>query len=293
MNISTIAQSLKLRVIRRFRYKPWMIRLLAATGTPLQPNKWVFIVGCYNSGTTLLQELMAQHPMMSALQDEGTVLTGCLNRPEDFGWTRMWAECEAQVSLGANNDGSACRAQTIKRHWSHFYRRDPDALLLEKSIVNATRIPFLAAHFRPAYFIYIRRNGYAVVEGIHRKARPGAYPQQNYLDKYPIELCAKQWHRSAELIESRLPAVSHRLEISYEELCADPGGLLGRIAEFLEIAPFAPPVWERNIEVHGISSRIVNQNASSIDRLSAKDIAEVNSAAAHYLKQYGYYLPGY
>ena len=249
----------------------------------------MFIVGCYNSGTTLLEELIAQHDMTRALEDEGTVLTGYLNRPEDFGWTRMWAKCENQVRLDANADPAL--ADKIKRHWSHFYRDPDDRLLLEKSIVNATRIPFFNRYFTPAYFIYIRRNGYAVSEGIHRKASPGDYPQQHYAGHYPYELCALQWQRSAELIERDLAGVEHRFDLSYEELCADPGTKLNEIARFLDIEPFAPEVWQGKHRVHGLESSIVNQNAKSIRNLTAADLSDINRVAGSYLKRYGYLMP--
>lgn len=283
-------QSLKAKVARKFRYSGWMKALQYATGSNLQPRKWVFIVGCYNSGTTLLEDLIARHELTRALEDEGTVLTGYLNRPEDYGWTRMWARCEAEVSLDAHTDPQLARR--IKRHWSHFYRDPADRLLLEKSIVNATRIPFFDRFFAPAYFIYIRRNGYAVAEGIHRKATPGDYPQQHVTGAYPYALCAEQWRRSAEVIERDLAGVEHRLDLSYEELCAAPGDTLNRIAGFLDIPPFRPEVWEGKHTVHGMESTIRNQNAGSLKRLSAADFAEINRIARPYLERYGYYQAG-
>lgn len=69
-------------------YKPFSVRLAARlrrnqiwstisalTGVELKPQKWIFIVGCYNSGTTLLEKILSLHPMIGSLRDEGVMLT--------------------------------------------------------------------------------------------------------------------------------------------------------------------------------------------------------------------------
>ena len=38
---------------------------------PANPEKWLFVVGCYNSGTTLIADALADHPQIAALPDEG------------------------------------------------------------------------------------------------------------------------------------------------------------------------------------------------------------------------------
>src|SRR5688572_26729280 len=44
--------------------------------TPLvTPEKWVFVVGCYNSGTELLTELLGSQKAIAALPHEGQFLT--------------------------------------------------------------------------------------------------------------------------------------------------------------------------------------------------------------------------
>ena len=62
------------------------------TGRSLAPDRWVFVVGCYNSGTTLLANLLEAHPAINGLAREGVELTDALRRPELAGWPRMcWA----------------------------------------------------------------------------------------------------------------------------------------------------------------------------------------------------------
>ena len=160
-------KSLKQRLFSRYRNHHLLSNLLYYTGKDPAPAKWIFILGCYNSGTTLLDQILAQHLQVSGLNDEGVMLTNKLPRPEDFGWRRMWVKCENE--MGISGDKSRISAE-IKRHWSHFYDGRKDAFL-EKSISNTPRAVFFNDYFKPAYFIHIVRNGYAVVEGIKRKAK--------------------------------------------------------------------------------------------------------------------------
>ena len=73
--------------------KPGVQRWLAPLGRVPKPQKWVFIVGCYNSGTTLLADLMGNHPDISALPVEGVRLSDVWPLPETYAWNRMWMKC--------------------------------------------------------------------------------------------------------------------------------------------------------------------------------------------------------
>ena len=55
------------------------------------PRQWVFVVGCYNSGTTLLHDVPANHPDVAHLPREGQYCTDQLLVPKDAGLARSWA----------------------------------------------------------------------------------------------------------------------------------------------------------------------------------------------------------
>ena len=55
-------------------------------------RQWVFIMGCSNSGTSLLKQLLASHPKIASLPDEGHRLTEALPRANNFGVVRVWTE---------------------------------------------------------------------------------------------------------------------------------------------------------------------------------------------------------
>ena len=177
-------------------------------------------------------------------------------------------------------------ARRIKRQWSYSF--DDAAVLYEKSIANAARIPFLDAYFKPAYFVVIVRNGYAVAEGLRRRGNPRKYGRTEFGDNYPIEMCAKQWAVSDEIVSADAADADNVLYLTYEDFCAKPGKNLRAITDFLELNPLPDEVTNKNWEIHGSSSRIRNMNEDGIAKLSADDIVKVRDAASDALDKYGY-----
>jgi len=264
-------------------------RLFASFGNELQPARWIFLLGCYNSGTTLLRGMLARHPDIAALPSEGVRLTDVLPRPEEYHWPRMWCRSVKHVRL-PDGPEQARRAARIKRHWSFFFPPQAENLL-EKSIANSARMPFLEAHFRPAYFIYLVRDGYAVAEGIRRKARPGERGNPIYREEYPIGLCAEMWRETDRLIEQDSAGVGRFLQVSYEDLSAEPEAVCRRITDFLELPPLDEAVLGENWTVHGVESPIRNMNRASFERLSAEEIDKIHQVAGERLEALGYDRP--
>jgi hypothetical protein len=279
--------NLFLKLIKRYRFNPLVKSVLTATGSVPKPEKWVFIVGCYNSGTTLLESLLGNHPDIGSMRDEGVILTGHLTRPEDFGWTRMWHQCYDQLKM--DETAEEALAIKVKKHWSHAYPKRK--ILIEKSISNATRIPFFNRYFQPAYFIYIVRNGYAVAEGIRRKANPAKYRNNRY-QRYPIELCARQWQETHNVIMKAKSITENFLQLSYEDLCANPERTLRSCTDFLKIAPIDTKVLEAEHKIHQHHSSIKNMNEQSFRSLTEEDKNAIESEARQALDFYQYKRPG-
>lgn len=264
-------------------------RLAAPFGTPLDGKKWIFVLGCYNSGTTLLRDILAAHPDIGALPGEGVRFTDALPRPEEFGWNRMWCRCLDQIRLRPG-PGMEARAQRIKRQWSIIYPSDPP-YLLEKSVANAVRTDFLQTYFAPAYFIYLVRNGYAVAEGIRRKGNPARYEDATYPSSYPIELCAEQWCATDRILMAERPRLERFLCLKYEELAAAPDGSLQKVTDFLGLDPLGDEQLQRRWRVHGVHSEIRDMNEGALDRLSDEDMAKIREVAGDELEKYGYSSP--
>lgn len=274
-------KSLKDRITARFRRNPFFSEMLDLTGSTLKPQQWVFIIGCYNSGTTLLHDILALHSDIGVMNDEGVMLTDTLPRPEDFGWRRMWVQCEPEMNPPLNEKS----AKRIKKHWSHFFQKEK-YVFLEKSISNTVRIPFLREYFQPVKFIHIVRNGYAVAEGIQRKARVMPPHNEKYGSHYPLSLCTNQWVRSLELVNEY--KMNDIFEIKYEELTKDPSSVIAQICEFLEVDPAFLQIKHEKFTIHGNESQIRNMNEGSISRLTLDERQVIEELSQKWLLKYGY-----
>lgn len=282
--LSYKGKSILHRLAARLRKNKTFYKGLELTGNKLTNKNWVFILGCYNSGTTLLNQVLAEHPQISGLPDEGVMLTSELLKPEDYGWRRMWYKC--YEFLGKDQKTSVQTSDRIKKHWSHFYK--DKEYLVEKSISNVCRIPFLNQKFQPAYFIHIVRNGYAVSEGIQRKTEIMAGNQFEELNKYPLDICAKQWVESLSVFENEKGKLKNILEISYEDFTENPDAVLLKITSFLSVRPYKEKISEKYFAVHEKLSPIKNMNSRSLSKLSSEEIEIINNVASNYLKKYNY-----
>ena len=281
-------KSLGTRALDRALMQPWVHRLLLPLGRELQPQRWIFVIGCYNSGTTLLASILRQHPEIAGLRTEGVYLANDLPYPEAFGWPRMWCQCVDAVHIPV--EGEAERAARIRRQWSLWYPRGARNLV-EKSVANAARMPFLDAHFRPAYFIYIMRNGYAVAAGIRGKANLRRW-RSPYADSgYPIELCARQWRVTDETVEQDAAKVERFLAIRYEDLVTAPGDTLERITGFLDLAPMPQTALQQSWNIHGSEATLQDMNAASLARLGPADLDAIEAEAGARLRRHGYTRP--
>ena len=254
--------------------------------SPLDPDRWIFIIGCYNSGTTLLQRMLWRHPQIASMAGEGFRYTDVLEWPESYGWTRMWHRCAEEIRI---EPGARSRdlAERVKKDWALLLGADAENVL-EKSVPNAARVPFLREHFRPAYFVYLVRNGYAVAEGIRRKARPGEWGNETYPDRYPMELCARQWVESDRIVSRDAPDEDRLLTVYYEDLTEDPTRELRRIASWLGLGNLEMDPDRRQWHIHGRREPVRNMNPESFRRLDEQEIEVITDVAGECLEKHGY-----
>ena len=239
-----------------------------------RPDRWVFIVGCYNSGTTLLHDLLATHAQVGSMKWEGQFYTDQLPLPKDLGLPRLWALAPELFRLN-EVDGKHIDVQRLKRQWGAQFNDHRRPVLIEKSPTNAGRTRWLQQHFENAHFIGLIRNGYAVAEGIRRKAH------------HPLERAARQWRVSNEIMLADFAHLQNRILVRYEELVEQQAVQLARVAQFLGLDPSAfgeDRVWN----IHGESSPVQNLNARSLAHLSAEDCTVIRAEAGELLESLGY-----
>ena len=79
-------------------------------------RQWVFIMGCTNSGTSLLSKLLASHPKIASFPSEGQWLTKVLMDEETLGVSRVWTERLDKFRMTEETQGydSACTLRVFE-----------------------------------------------------------------------------------------------------------------------------------------------------------------------------------
>lgn len=243
----------------------------------LRDNYWLFVLGLNNSGTTMLAGVLAAHPHIRPLPDEGQRLTFALPRPGDHGVVRKWSIRPDIFRWTEESDPSP--AQRVRYDWA-FYVEPRPGIIMEKSPQHSARARWLQKHFQPSRFLIIVRNPYAVCEGICR--RSGG----------TMEDAATHWIRGHQYLLEDIPYLERSMLITYEAFCDDTDRQLGRIQDFLELAqPFDRTVLHKPIRapnMDGTPKLLQNYNARSMARLSPDDVVTIGRIAAPLMKQFGY-----
>lgn len=277
-------------MIRTYQQK-WARTLLFPFQKVRAGKQYVFILGCYNSGTTLLNHILGAHSEISSLPTEGVVLTSGLTRPEDFDWPRMWHMCEDKIRF--TEDTAGPDPDRVKRDWSFWFDKDKK-IYLEKSIANSAKIRWLESNFDNPYFLWIIRNGYCVAEGIRRRSRDIDANNFSYAGPgYPIDMCARQWVINNAVIAADAAHVRNFFKLSYEDLTEDTTGTIRKILDWLPVETGHLETDEIGaFQFHRVTRPIENMNSESLDRLSENDIHKINSVAREYLERWDYTVLG-
>jgi len=250
-----------------------------------QGKKYVFIVGCYNSGTTLLDHLLGSHEEISNLPTEGTALTDQLSTPEDYGWPRMWHKCQEEIRLDEND--TSVDTVRLKKQWGRIYDTTKN-IFVEKSISNSARIRWFNKYFEEPYFIWIIRNGYCAAEGIRRRSRSSKTLREGFRpDGYPFALCASQWVINNEIIEEDLKGVRYSKKITYEDLTENVEDTLMELLEWLPVNKNEVPTYEE-FSFHKQTRPVGNFNEESLSKLTDEDYRTFNEVGREALKRWSY-----
>ena len=249
------------------------------TDRRLEPHEhyWLFILGCNNSGTTLLAEILGAHPLVRTLPKEGQRLTTAIPNSATLGIGRVFTQ---RLDLFRwTEDSLADRVARLRYDWAYYFTSG-SGVLLEKSPPNAVRSRWLQRYFGPSRFIVIVRSPYAVCEGIAR--RKG----------HSIEEAATHWTRVHEILRTDTKYLERCLSIRYEDFCERLEEQLQRMERFLGLGiPFDRTLLGARFSAHNIDGKpraIENLNARSIHRLSSADIDAITRIAGTEMRYFGY-----
>ncbi len=203
-------------------------------------NTFIFIGGLHKSGTTLLFELLREHPQFSGFKntgvprDEGQHLQSVYpsasahGGPGRFGFDRSAHLTESsRLVTGFNR-------QTLLAEWEKYWDT-AKPFLVEKSPGNLIRARFLQAMFPNSRFVILRRHPIPVALATVKWSRTSLYSLM------------KHWIICHQIWEQDKPFVREFIEVRYEDLVSDPVKEMNRICAFLgadelpEVARAASP----------------------------------------------------
>ena len=252
-----------------------------------EPKAWLFMGGCYNSGTTILREILGSHPEIASLPREGVNLTDVFPDLEQHGWVRMWHRNAELANL--NQHSSHSIADTAMRDWSLWWQRGA-SVFLEKSIIHGAWMPALQKGFNNARFIGVIRNGYCVCEGIRRRAQPTGHARASLQsDTYPLMEIGQQWVFANKTLQRDQATLEHYMEVRYEDLVRDPLTCIQNIFKFVGVDPSAATqTKEGSIDIDSKTFEIRDQNPESLKRLSNEDYDELDQTIGTMMTELDY-----
>lgn len=267
--------------------KPFLKKTIRSFYKTKEPECWVFMCGCYNSGTTILREIIGAHPDVSSLPREGVVLTDAFPDMEADGWQRMWHHNAAKANITSSEAQSI--ALIAKRDWAPWWN-NKSRLFLEKSIVHTAWMQALEDSFGQTKFIGVVRNGYCVCEGIRRKAKPhGKAKGIIKNDEYSWKDVGQQWVYANRKLMEESKSLKNYHQINYETLVNDPETAIRAIFDFLGVSKdVLSTTQDGDLLIGNRIFKITDENPNSLARLSAEDVNEINSEISGMLKVLGY-----
>lgn len=252
-----------------------------------------FILGCGRSGTTILGKLLALHSDVNYLFEPYHT------------WRAILPSTDMIALYGEVEGGSHCVigadsvSDTVIRRFNACMQREStrsgnsSMALVEKTPINAMRIPMLSALSPHSPVLHLVRNGIDVVRSIDRLSSTNSYKMMGKGDwnqwwgrdhckwkslvsdsishgYYPdeveqlstnIEMGALEWLVSLEELEkNRLLLGERLLEVTYGDLTQSPEKHLTKICNHFSITPH--PIW-----LHNSSSQLDSERKNAGDPL--------------------------
>ena len=114
----------------------------------------IILIGAARSGTKAFRSLFNTHPEISVI-------------PYDINYIWQIGNEKASHDLFAPGSIGDKSRKTIKEFVSKYYNGND--ILVEKTVSNTIRIPFILSIYPEAKFIFLYRQGVDVVESVHRQ----------------------------------------------------------------------------------------------------------------------------
>lgn len=241
-----------------------------------------FLVGCVRSGTTLLRDLLRQHPRLVCPEE-----THYFRWPHPFGSGDFMHIQERNGVLrqhrhmdGVDDDAYAeilanatTRRDLQDRYAAAFLRAKglEGRRWFDKTPQNVYGMLLLSAVYPQARFVHIHRHPLNVVASL----KAG-----KVMARHSLIGAINTWLEAVAIVQQFEKAWPERLlNVSYEHLTTDPRGELNRVLTFLGEEP---------ISRIGTGIRVHPEKNKYLDELTASEMEMVRSMLAGPMGRYGY-----
>jgi hypothetical protein len=199
-------------------------------GTPLKDKTFIFLAGLHRSGTSLLHEIIREHPEVSGFsgtgvpEDEGQHLQTVYPPAKVFGGPGKFAFDERSHMDESHPLASDECAHAIYEQWAQHYDLSRK-YLIEKSPPNLIRARYLQRLFPGCKFVVILRHPIAV-----------SYATQKW-SKSSIESLIEHSLRAYEIFLKDMEHLDPVHVLRYEEFVCAPQKTIDTVYEFLGLNP--------------------------------------------------------
>lgn len=196
-----------------------------------EPERYIYVVGCYNSGTTIVKDAIAMHSKVCTTPVETDNLTNAIDSFENGEWPRcVFGNCYSVIDSRQHGSFDKKQYMSDLRPWTRT-----GMTFLDKSISNTLRIPKLRTSFSNAKFICVVREPEGVVRGIQKRSLPGSVASEVLGSNcYPDELLMRQWVFFYQLVLNDYKDKPEDIYFcSYERFVREPESELTSMLGFL------------------------------------------------------------
>lgn len=197
----------------------------------MDDRTYAFVAGLHRSGTTLVADILGDHPEASGLsgtgvpEDEGQHLQDMVTAAKDHGGAGSFAfDGEAHLTEEDPRAGREA-GERMAKAWEPYWDLGKP-VLVEKSPPNLLRTRFLQACFPDARFVVVVRHPVPVALSTHK------WSVLNTLERQ-----VRHWVAAHETFREDEPELDRVHVLKYEDLVADPDEAAAGVHEFLGLDP--------------------------------------------------------
>lgn len=291
---------------------------MASTDASTPAAGVVFVVGCGRSGTTLVYDLITGHPDTAWISNYSdrwppaaivarrwirpvvSAVDRAIPRPVAVRPVEGYDTWDRAVGGGRDGeltkaDLTSAEATAMHQMVASHIRLSGASLFVNKNTRNTRRVGYLAAAFPGARWVHVVRDPRAVARSLDRVAFWPSSPawwrgaamvrDEIAAGQDSFTLGAECWTAEVSAAGRGLAAVApeHQIEVRYEDLVADPGAELRRLASFLDIDPM--PLLSA-ADKRGIDDR----TAVALQDLDERSLEIVRDRCADVARGYGFEL---